>query len=440
MHKSVAIPGTVEFLNITSINPLISKCKIKVCYVGDEPNRNRSIITEQTARVIAQSLPGSPIVGYFNEEKNDFEEHNEYFIFKNGKLEMKTNTRPYGFIDTQAKVWFEEYLDDNTEYRKYLVTEGYLWTGEYPEAKAAVEGSGQPHSLHFSEDPEFLNAFWSKDENGNNQFFIVNEAVISNLCILGKDVEPCFEGSSVTQFSLDSEFKTTMFNLIEEMKDILKKDKGGISMPVEETKVPVTEEVIEDPIEYVKKKEDEEEKDASSKASEEKDEGKQEEKKDEKVEDKKEEEDDEEKKKKKTSYNLEEIPEYVALQSELNDLRASYSALETEANELKAFKDKIEKQEKEDLIKSFYMLSDEDKQDVVENIASYSYDEIKSKLSVICVDKRVSFEKETDDEPKESKTTEEVVTYNLNSQKESTSNSENKPAWLKRVDKQIENR
>ena len=67
MHNSQPIPGTIEFLDITSINPLISKCKIKVCYVGDEANRNRSIITEDVARKIAQSLPGSPIVGYFNE-------------------------------------------------------------------------------------------------------------------------------------------------------------------------------------------------------------------------------------------------------------------------------------------------------------------------------------------------------------------------------------
>ena len=111
MHKSTAIPGTVEFLDITAINPLISKCKVKVCYVGDTENRNKSIITEDVARKIAQSLPGSPIVGYYNEEKEDFESHNEYFMIKNGEIQVKTNTRPYGFVDTNAKVWFEEYLD-----------------------------------------------------------------------------------------------------------------------------------------------------------------------------------------------------------------------------------------------------------------------------------------------------------------------------------------
>ena len=106
MHTSVAIPNTIEFLDIVRINPLISKCKIKVCYVGDTPNRNKTVITEEVAREIAQSLPGSPIVGYFNETKNDYEDHNEIFLLKQGKIISTTNTRPYGFVDLNAKVWF----------------------------------------------------------------------------------------------------------------------------------------------------------------------------------------------------------------------------------------------------------------------------------------------------------------------------------------------
>ena len=67
MHVSVRLTDyPIEFINITPVNPLISKCQIKVCYVGEQPNRNRSIITKDVARQIANSLPGSPIVGYYN--------------------------------------------------------------------------------------------------------------------------------------------------------------------------------------------------------------------------------------------------------------------------------------------------------------------------------------------------------------------------------------
>ena len=424
MHVSQPITGTIEFLDITSINPLISKCKIKVCYVGDTPNRNRSIITEDAAKIIAQSLPGSPIVGYYNQEKGDFEEHNRYFTFKNGKIQMKTNTRPYGFVDVGAKVWFEEYLDDFTDRRKYLVTEGYIWTGQYPESKSVVENSGRPQSLQFEEN-NYLDAFWTKDEKGNNQFFIVNEAVIENLCILGEDVEPCFEGSSVTQFSLDTEFKTTMYNLINDMKNILE-NKGGLTM-AEEIKVNQTEEVVNEPIvteenvvetpvttDYAKKNEDKEENDNV-------------------VEDKKD--NDEEDKKKKVQCSLEESQEYTALKSDYDDLLTKYSALEASVKELTAYKANIEKKEKEALIKSFYMLSDEDKQDVVDNISTYSYDEIKSKLSVICVDKRVSFEEENKEDTAKV-TVDKTLTYNLRDDSQDNTDS-GKPAWLKRVDRQI---
>jgi hypothetical protein len=95
-----------ELLNITPLNPLISKCEIKVCYVGDDPNRNKSIITKEVATEMANSLPGSPIVGYYNEASGDFEEHNKIISIANGKLSLKDSTRPYGFVDLNARVWF----------------------------------------------------------------------------------------------------------------------------------------------------------------------------------------------------------------------------------------------------------------------------------------------------------------------------------------------
>ena len=59
MNVSIPVENSIEIIELTSINPLISKCKIKVCYVGDTPNRNKSIITKETAKQIANTLPGS---------------------------------------------------------------------------------------------------------------------------------------------------------------------------------------------------------------------------------------------------------------------------------------------------------------------------------------------------------------------------------------------
>ena len=68
-HTSVKLNTPAEFINITGINPLVSKCQIKVCYVGEQPNRNGSVITKDVAIQMANSLPGSPIVGFYNEHK-----------------------------------------------------------------------------------------------------------------------------------------------------------------------------------------------------------------------------------------------------------------------------------------------------------------------------------------------------------------------------------
>ena len=126
---------------------------------------------------------------------------------------------------------------------------------------------------------------------------------------------------------------------------------------------------------------------------------------------------------KKEKYNLNEIPEYVELFENYNTLQSQYSALETEVTELREFKVAAERKDKEAMIASFYMLSDEDKKDVLDNIDTYSLEDIEAKLSIICVRNKVSFD--LDDNKEEKK---EVVTYSMNDQLNDDSNV---PAFVK---------
>lgn len=162
-HTSIKLDTPCEFINVTPVNPLISKCQIKVCYVGEDPNRNRSIITKEVATQMANSLPGSPIVGFYNEGKEDFEEHNRVIDISNGEFKIKDTTRPYGFVDMNAKVWFQKFLDDGVNEHEYLMTEGYIWTGQYPESQRIID-KGNNQSMELSED--YLDATWTKDDNG----------------------------------------------------------------------------------------------------------------------------------------------------------------------------------------------------------------------------------------------------------------------------------
>ena len=159
-HISIA-SSPMELVEITPINPLISRCVIKVCYVGQDPNRNGSIITKEVATKMANSLPGSPIVGFYNETKEDFEEHDAVIEISNGEWKFKDKTRPYGFVDLSARVWFQKFVDDGVEH-EYLLTEGYLWTGQYPEVKRVIEqGNNQSMEL----DENFTQGSWTFDDN-----------------------------------------------------------------------------------------------------------------------------------------------------------------------------------------------------------------------------------------------------------------------------------
>ena len=101
-RMSVATIDSPEFINIESVNPLISKCEIKVLYVGE--NRNNSFITKEVATNMAKTLPGCPIVGYFIEKKEDFGDHGEQVIIDGEGVKFNKLTKPYGFVDINAKV------------------------------------------------------------------------------------------------------------------------------------------------------------------------------------------------------------------------------------------------------------------------------------------------------------------------------------------------
>lgn len=492
-HTSVKMDAPIEFLHIEPLNPLISKCQIKVCYVSDEPNRNGSVITKERMKEIAHSLPGCPIVGFFNDSNQDFEEHNKIFKVSGDKLEMEELTRPYGFVAPDAKVWFQKFIDDGQYEREYLMTEGYLWTGQYPDCQRVIT-NGNNQSMEF--DPKTIKGTWTKNQNESPEFFIINEAIFSKLCILGEENEPCFEGASITnvQFSFSNDFQEEMRSMMNELKQLLQK--GGVKevfkryavtvgdtlwnalysfidtekytidgvyeddeatfavvkdsdnkyyridfslsesneFSAKEEFVDITEsyqpseepQFSEEDILAYKKKKDEDKED--EKSADENEESTDEENSEDDAEDSTDDDEDDEKKKKKEKYSLEEIPEYTELLAKYSDLETLYNdltaqkeQLESQIKELTTFKNAAERKEKEELIASFYMLNEEDKEDVIKNIDTYSLDQIEAKLAIICVRNKVSFEQ---DENKEGKD----FTFSLdNDDVEDTST----PAWVK---------
>ena len=467
MNKSVSTINSPEFINLQplDINPLMSKCEIKVLYVGE--NRNHTYISKEVATDMAKTLRGAPIVGYYLEDKKDFADHGERVVIDHEGIKFACMTKPYGFVAPDARVWFQTFEDTNefgeTTLREYLMTTGFLWTGQFEECKSAVEGEGKPQSMELDEDS--LEGHWASNSKGMD-FFIINDAIFSKLCILGEDVEPCFEGSSIkapdvsASFAkVDDTFKQTLFTMMQDLQSALK---GGQQMDditnvdqepmVEPAPAPVAEEPIiegepapapatDDSFAAPQEPVAEDGAEPAPNVEEPIIDGE------------------------PTTEPTEPIIEgeidpiadpvpaeptieeqFTALQAEYAALQATYSSLEGQYNELQTsfsalqaahdelveFRRQIDDAKKDEMINRFCMLSDEDKQDVIANKATYSVEEIEEKLSVICFRKKVKFD--LDDSSKNNNNTEPTITFNYGT----VGNSE--PAWITAVKNTKKNR
>ena len=400
-----------EFINLQplDINPLMQQCEIKVFYLGH--NRNGSYINRETALEMAKTLRGTPIVAAYNKDKKDFGDHGHVMHIEDGEITFSVKTIPYGFVSPDAEVWFQNFNDtdefDNTVERTYLMTTGYLWSGQFEEL-AKVINEGQPQSMEL--DSESLRGHWATDNNLGVDFFIINDATFSKLCILGDNVEPCYEGASVTSpevsknFTQGQEFQQTLFTMMNDLQTALN-SKGGLNMSEEkelfDESVDTVEEQPETDHELVEEVNEEapstEENEYS--AVEEEETSETEETDDtEAVEETVEE-----------TAEVEEAPEVEAAlkeenkddsaepifthsEEEFTKLTEELESLRAEVQELRDFKLGVENQQKDALIASYYMLSDEDKAEVVAHKAEFTLEEIKAKLAVIYVEKNVNFD------------------------------------------------
>jgi hypothetical protein len=297
-----------------------------------------------------------------------------------------------------------------------MVTEGYIWTGRYPETNRILsKGNNQSMEL----DEETLQGHWTIDDKSGMEFFIINDAIFRGLCILGEDNEPCFEGSQITgSFSLDESFDSKIYKL---MKEVQKLKGGNFTVDLEKVNAPeeeiidsqeeekeeevIEETVEEDTTESTPGEEVEEEEEPAAEEEEEKVEepapeeevAEEEESTEEEEEEKLEETEDETAQFSLIDFqNLQES--YSNLETQFNELQRKFEDMSTSYAQLVEFKETKDREEKQKMIDSFYMLSDSDKQDVQDNIDQYSLDEIEAKLSIICVHNKLDLSGKADDE------------------------------------------
>lgn len=294
-------------------------------------------------------------------------------------------------------------------------------------------------------DRETIDGSWATNDKTGMEFFIINDATFTKLCILGDDIEPCFEGASVegipAEFAKEQEFAFTLRRMMKELNNTLY-SKGGLSMSEDFIAVNAENEVVEkDAVLKVNTLEDLEDQvvevEAVLKTDEPLNEDVQEVPENEETVDVVDNEESENSAGEEELLQAEDENTIEAVtvpdgdgtvvidndftvssdvMSELEELRAYKLAHEDELKELeelRAYKLARENEEKDEVIAKYHMLSDEDKASVVEHKEEYTLQQVEEKLALIYVNKNVDFSTVDGQPEKVEEEVEPIVTFSL---------------------------
>jgi len=192
--------------NIETVTDTISKSRVRIFYKG--MNRNRTYISDDFANQLISSLPYAPIKGIFNYGEVDFEDHGE----------DNTDGRIYGIVPETHHFAWEKHVDEDGVEREYATADVYLFTGLYPEASLIP---GKPQSMEIFRGN--LKGEWRISESDGRPYFHFLKGSLVGLQTLGRDVEPCFEGSAF--FSLCEDLQNCV-NYIKQLDNTIKKEEG----------------------------------------------------------------------------------------------------------------------------------------------------------------------------------------------------------------------
>jgi hypothetical protein len=173
-----SVPAKIDFLDNEEIsndfqNEHITKCKLKIFYIGETADRR--VFTETFSQKLIKSLPYTPVVGYYNEESDDFQAH-------------QTKQYMFGHVPIDAQVEFEHEGD-----RTYAVTDIVLFTGREDIGKIAEKIIGKQHSLELK--PGSVSYTLEYTKEGKGPRIIFTEGEFYGLSVVGDNETPAFEGS-----------------------------------------------------------------------------------------------------------------------------------------------------------------------------------------------------------------------------------------------------
>lgn len=182
-------------------------------------------MTSLPKKVIEESLYsiyGIPIVGEWiykldGTDEKSWGSHGGRIVLDDKGIHFEQTTKPFGFVSKEAfdtASWVTITEKDGHTKNEYLKLSGcILWTDRYEESKTILDDNyGQSMEIELK-----------KGHYRDDHYYEAEEFIFSALCILGTDIEPCFESACIGRhYELDS-FKKEFSLMLDEYKKSVNK-------------------------------------------------------------------------------------------------------------------------------------------------------------------------------------------------------------------------
>lgn len=204
MNKGVRLqyPSSIE--QIVEKNESFDSCIIKICYAGK--NRNKSSISKHVIEDALPSIYNCPIVCNYNVRDDTIGGHDVDIVSTNNGMRLINLTDAIGVIPFNCNYYWETIIDDGVEH-EYLCVEAILWKRSAAYYKIKKDGI-------VSQSMEIT----VKDGKTVDDFYEIDKFVFTAFCLLGDDIEPCFESASLEMFSLQ-QLKNTFDAMMADFKE-----------------------------------------------------------------------------------------------------------------------------------------------------------------------------------------------------------------------------
>lgn len=194
---------------VVSEDKRFTKAKLKIFH--KEPTKDKRFFTTKFINSILANLAAVPVIGYYDEESEDFVGHNvtQYI---------------YGHIPETYTV---EFLEENG--KNFAIVDVILQTGRDDNiGEVAKKIIGKQHSLELN--PETLKIKVIREGDAVSRIDFLEGEVIG-LSVVGDNQSPGFEGSEFFMATATSEFTTACYQRLDEFVNYLKnKERGSIQV------------------------------------------------------------------------------------------------------------------------------------------------------------------------------------------------------------------